>query len=178
MAERSNQNHEQRDILSLGPKFRIDVNNPQMGERGTNVFLQYAVTDDNSRQFASLDESGTFRVHNEKDIEIISGQKLKGDVGIEIATLKGSIEITCQGDGNILIKGSNVVVEAREDISLKAGRNISLSASQTVNLRGNKVQASGQSGNIMKAMGPVTGGVGSFVQRAFSKTQVGGDRLI
>ena len=178
MAERPNQNHEQRDILSLGPKFRIDVNNPQMGERGTNVFLQYAVTDDNSRQFASLDESGTFRVHNEKDIEIISGQKLKGDVGIEIATLKGSIEITCQGDGNILIKGSNVVVEAREDISLKAGRNISLSASQTVNLRGNKVQASGQSGNIMKAIGHVTGGVGSFVQRAFSKTQVGGDRLI
>jgi len=178
MAERQNQNHEQRDILSLGPKFRIDVNNPQMGERGTNVFLQYAVTDDNSRQFASLDESGTFRVHNEKDIEIISGQKLKGDVGIEIATLKGSIEITCQGDGNILIKGSNVVVEAREDISLKAGRNISLSASQTVNLRGNKVQASGQTGNIMKAIGHVTGGVGSFVQRAFSKTQVGGDRLI
>ena len=178
MAERPNQNYEQRDIDSRGPKFRIDVNNPQMGERGTNVFLQYAVTDDNSRQFASLDESGTFRVHNEKDIEIISGEKLRGDVGIEIATLKGHIEITCQGDGNILIKGSNVVVEAREDISLKAGRNISLSASQTGNLRGNKVQASGQSGNIMKAIGHVTGGVGSFVQRAFSKTQVGGDSLI
>ena len=178
MAERPNQNYEQRDIDSRGPKFRIDVNNPQMGERGTNVFLQYAVTDDNSRQFASLDESGTFRVHNEKDIEIISGEKLRGDVGIEIATLKGHIEITCQGDGNILIKGSNVVVESREDISLKAGRNISLSASQTVNLRGNKVQASGQSGNIMKAIGHVTGGVGSFVQRAFSKTQVGGDSLI
>ena len=108
MAERPNQNYEQRDIDSRGPKFRIDVNNPQMGERGTNVFLQYAVTDDNSRQFASLDESGTFRVHNEKDIEIISGEKLRGDVGIEIATLKGHIEITCQGDGHILIKGSNL----------------------------------------------------------------------
>ena len=70
------------------------------------------------------------------------------------------------------------MVEAREDISLKAGRNISLNASQTVNLRGNKVQASGQSGNIMKAIGHVAGGVGSFVQRAFSKTQVGGDSLI
>ena len=108
MAERPNQNYEQRDILSLGPKFRIDTNNPQMGERGTNVFLQYAVTDDNSRQFSALDESGSFRVHNEKDIEIVSGRKLKGDVGIQIATLKGSIEITCEGDGNILIKGSNI----------------------------------------------------------------------
>ena len=71
MAERPNQNHEQRDILSLGPKFRIDTNNPQMGERGTNVFLQYAVTDDNSRQFSALDESGSFRVHNEKDIDCL-----------------------------------------------------------------------------------------------------------
>ena len=99
-------------------------------------------------------------------------------MGIQIATLKGSFEITCDGDCNILIKGSNIVVEAREDISLKAGRNISLNASQTVNLRGIKVQASGQTGNIMKAIGHVTGGVGSFVQRAFSKTQVGGDSLL
>ena len=178
MSERQDQNYEQRIIESFGPKFRIDVNNPQMGEKGTNVFLQYAVTDDNSRQFTALDESGKFMCHNEKDIEIISGRKTKNDVGIEIATLKGSIEITCQGDGNILIKGSNVVVEAREDISLKAGRNISLSASQTVNLSGNKVQASGQGGNIMKAIGHVTGSVGSFVQRAFSKSKVGGDSLI
>ena len=117
-------------------------------------------------------------LHNEKDIEIVAGPKLKGDVGIDIKTLKGNIEITCQGDGSVLIKGSNVVVEAREDISLKAGRNISLSASQTVNLSGNKVQASGQSGNIMKAIGHVTGGVGSFVQRAFSKSKVGGDSLL
>ena len=175
---RENKNHEQRVIQSFGPKFRIDVNGTLMGQKGTNVYLLYAVTDDNSTQFQALDESGRFMLHNEKDIEIISGRKTKSDVGIEIATLKGSIEITCQGDGNILIKGSNVVVEAREDISLKAGRNISLSASQTVNLSGNKVQASGQGGNIMKAIGHVTGSVGSFVQRAFSKSKVGGDSLI
>ena len=175
---RENKNHEQRVIQSFGPKFRIDVNGTLMGQKGTNVYLLYAVTDDNSTQFQALSESGQFMLHNEKDIEIVAGSKLKKDVGIEIKTLKGNIEITCQGDGNILIKGSNVVIDASEDISLRAGRNISLSASQTVNLRGNKVQASGQTGNIMKAIGHVTGGVGSFVQRAFSKTQVGGDRLI
>ncbi len=175
---RENKNHEQRVIQSFGPKFRIDVNGTLMGQKGTNVYLLYAVTDDNSTQFQALSESGQFMLHNEKNIEIVAGPKLKGDVGIDIKTMKGNIEITCQGDGNVLIKGSNIVIDASEDISLKAGRNISLSASQTVNLRGNKVQASGQTGNIMKAIGHVTGGVGSFVQRAFSKTQVGGDRLI
>ena len=103
-------NHEQRVIQSFGPKFRIDVNSTLVGQKGTNVYLLYAVTDDNSTQFQALDESGRFMLHNEKDIEIVAGPKLKGDVGIDIKTLKGNIEITCQGDGSVLIKGSNVVV--------------------------------------------------------------------
>ena len=85
-------NHEQRVIQSFGPKFRIDVNSTLMGQKGTNVYLLYAVTDDNSTQFQALDESGRFMLHNEKDIEIVAGPKLKGDVGIDIKTLKGNID--------------------------------------------------------------------------------------
>mgnify|MGYP001166814990 FL=1 len=178
MTDRPNKNFEQRLIESFGPKFRIDVNSTNMGEKGTNVFLMYAVTDDNTRQFSALSESGRFMLSNEKDIEIVAGSKNNpGDVGIDIKTMKGNIEITCQGDGNVLIKGSNIVIQSAEDISLKSGRNISLSAAQTINLSANRVQASGYSGNIMKAIGHVTGGVGSFVQRVFNKTNVGGDLL-
>ena len=39
MAERENQNWERRLIDSFGPKYSIDVNNPQMGENGTKCFL-------------------------------------------------------------------------------------------------------------------------------------------
>ena len=85
-------NHEQRVIQSFGPKFRIDVNSTLMGQKGTNVYLLYAVTDDNSTQFQALDESGRIMLHNEKDIEIVAGPKLKGDVGIDIKTLKGNID--------------------------------------------------------------------------------------
>ena len=37
MAEKPNQNWEARTIDSKGPKFRIDVNNPQMGADGPNT---------------------------------------------------------------------------------------------------------------------------------------------
>ena len=57
-----------------------------MGQKGTNVYLLYAVTDDNSTQFQALSESGQFMLHNEKDIEIVAGSKLKKDVGIENPT--------------------------------------------------------------------------------------------
>ena len=42
MAEKPNQNWEQRVVDSRGPKFRLDVNNPQMGADGSNVYLMYA----------------------------------------------------------------------------------------------------------------------------------------
>ena len=54
---RENKNHDQRVIQSFGPKFRIDVNGTLMGQKGTNVYLLYAVTDDNSTQFQALSES-------------------------------------------------------------------------------------------------------------------------
>ena len=178
MAERQNQNWEGRAVDSYGPKYSLDVNNPQMGEKGANVFLQRATTDNEVRQFCALDEDGNYYVHNEGNIEIISGKKADGDVGINIASQKASISITCTGDGDILIKGSSVVIQAREDISLKAGRNISLNAPQTINLSANKVQANGKSGNIMKAIFHVMGGGGgSFVGRVFSKSRVGRDKL-
>ena len=178
MAERPNQNWEARDIDSRGSKFRIDVNNPQMGENGTNVFLQRAVTDNEVRQFSALDESGKYMLHNEGDVEIIAGKKVNGEVGINIASQKANIAITCTGDGDILIKGSSVVIQAREDIALKAGRNISLNAPQAINLSANKVQANGGSGNIMKAIFHVVGGAaGSFVGRVFANSRVGRDKL-
>ena len=178
MAERKDQNWERRLIDSFGPKYSLDVNNPQMGENGPNVFLQRAVTDNEVRQFSALDESGKYMLHNEGDVEIIAGKKVNGEVGINIASQKASIAITCTGDGDILIKGSSVVIQAREDISLKAGRNISLNAPTTINLNANKVQANGSSGNIMKAIFHVMGGGGgSFVGRVFSKSRVGRDKL-
>ena len=178
MAERKNQNWEGRVADTYGPKYSLDINNPQMGEKGTNVFLQRATTDNEVRQFCALDEDGNYYVHNEGNVEIVAGKKVNGAVGINIASQKANIAITCTGDGDILIKGSSVVIQAREDISLKAGRNISLNAPSTINLNANKLQANGKSGNIMKAIFHVVGGAaGSFVGRVFSKSRVGRDKL-
>tara|TARA_Y100001937_G_scaffold28518_1_gene41156 strand:+ start:329 stop:862 length:534 start_codon:yes stop_codon:yes gene_type:complete len=177
MSERENQNWERRFVNSVGPKFKVDVGNPQMGEDGENVFLQCSATDKEVRQFSCLTETGKLMLHNEGDIQVRTGKKANGDLGIDIATLKGSIAITCENNGNILIKGDNIIIEAREDIALKAGRNISLSAPQTINLSANRVEASGSTGNIMKAIFHVTKSAGSFVGRVFSRSKVGGDVL-
>ena len=125
MAEKPNQNWEARMIDSRGPKFRLDVNNPQMGEDGANVFLQYAVTDNKETNFCALSESGTYRLHNERTIEIVSGSKNSpSDVGVKISSIKGDIIINVVKNGDIRISGGSITVQANEEIDLKAGRNI------------------------------------------------------
>ena len=46
MSERpfDKQNWQNRSVQSFGPKFRIDMGNPQMGLNGTEVYNIYAVT--------------------------------------------------------------------------------------------------------------------------------------
>lgn len=172
MAERSNQNWEQRIVDSRGPKFRLDVNNPQMGSDGTNVYLMYAVTDNKVKQFSSLSESGTYRLHNEKSIEIVAGSKNSGtDTSISISSLEGDITISVAGNGQVKIKGGSVIVQADEDIDLKAGRNITLNAAQRILLRATKVDAKGLLGNLISKTS------GTFLQRIFKPTYVGPDYL-
>jgi len=172
MAEKPNQNWEARMIDSRGPKFRLDVNNPQMGKDGANVFLLYAVTDNKETHFSALSESGTYRLHNERTIEIVAGSKNNSsDTGILIHSDKGDIVIDVGKNGDVRISGRSVIVDANEDIDLKAGRNITLNAGSRILLRGLRVDAFGFLGNL------VANTVGTWLQQIFKPTFVGDDYL-
>lgn len=172
MSEKPNQNWEQRVIDSRGPKYRLDVNNPQMGADGPNTYLQYAVTDNKDKQFSALSESGVYRLHNERTIEVVAGSKNSAsDVGVKISSVEGDITITVMGNGQVKISGGSVIVQADEDIDLKSGRNITLNAASTITLNGIKVQAKGLIGNLIEKT------IGSFIQRVFQPTYVGQDYL-
>ena len=172
MGERTNQNWEPRYSDSKGPKYRLDTNNPQMGTDGTQVFLRYAVTDNKETNVEALSESGTYRLINERTIEVIAGSKNNpSDVGINIESIKGNINITVDKLGDILISGGSVSIQAKEDIDLKAGRNITLNAGSRILLRGIRVDAFGFLGNL------VANTVGTWLQQIFKPTYVGDDYL-
>ena len=171
MAERKDQNWERRDLDSRGPNFRIDVNNPQMGAHGPNVYMQYAVTDEGKKQFNALGQDGTYMVHNEKSIELVCGsENTTSDATVKISSVKGDITITVVENGDIKIKGGNIVMQSDGDIDLKAGRNINLNAGQNVMLKGMKAHASALTGNLVHS-------VGSWAERVFAKSKVGADYL-
>jgi len=172
MATKPDQNWERRDIDSRGSKFRIDVNNPQVGDRGANAWLQYGVTDDDKKQFTALSEDGTFMVHNEKTIEVVAGsENSSSDTTVRISSVKGDITITVVENGTIRIKASSIAIQATEDIDLKAGRNINLNASQSILLK------AGISANASALVGNLVHSIGSWIERIYKPTYVGTDYL-
>ena len=153
MAERpfDKQNWQGRSLTSFGPKFRLDMNNPQMGCNGTDVYNIYAVTDNNDVQVTGLTEGGTYHIYNDRSIEIIAGQKSESNgVDIVISGRNGDVCITAEKNGRVRIRAQNIMIDADEDVDIKAGRNITLDAgSGRVLLKGNKLDASGLSGNLV-----------------------------
>ena len=85
----------------------------------------------------------------------------EGGVDIVIAGMKGDVLITAMRDGQVKIKGANIVLQADEDIDLIAGRNININGKTKVLLKGNKVHADGLMGNLVESTS------GSFVMRIF-----------
>jgi hypothetical protein len=172
MAERpfDKQNWQGRSLTSFGPKFRIDMNNPQMGCNGTDVYNLYAVTNNNDVALTGLSEGGMYRIYNDRSIEIIAGQKSESNgVDIIISGRNGDVCITAEKNGRVRIRAQNIMIESDEDVDIKAGRNITLDAgSGRVLLKGNKLDASGLTGNL------VPEGT-SFGELVFADTFVGQD---
>ena len=163
MGTRPNENWEARTIDSRSPKFRIDVANPEMGAEGADVYKIYAVTDNDDVNLCALSEGGKYKIHNDKSIEIVAGMtNTEGGVDIVISGMKGDVLITAMRDGQVKIKGANIVLQADEDIDLIAGRNINVNGKAKVMLKGNKVQADGLIGNLVEETS------GSFVMRVFN----------
>jgi hypothetical protein len=172
MAERpfDKQNWQNRSLTSFGSKFRIDMNNPQMGCNSTDVYNLYAVTNNNDVCLTGLTEGGNYRIYNDHSIEIIAGQKSESNgVDIIISGRNGDVCITAEKNGRVRIRAQNIMIDADEDVDIKAGRNITLnSGSGRVLIKANKADCDALDGNLIP---PGT----SFGEQVFSGSFVGAD---
>lgn len=169
MATRPNENWYQRFVESYGPKFRIDISNPQMGENGSEVYSMYGVTNDGEVSLVGLSEGGMYHIYNDQSIEIVAGQKASSTgVDILITGKNGDVWITAEKSGKVKIRASQVIIDADKDIIMNAGRNVSINAGQKFTLNSNEIWADGLLGNL-------TPKETTFGQRVFEGSFVGTD---
>ena len=131
-------NWARRKIISYTPEFRIDVNNPTNGFLGPGVYEKYAHTDTGDISLTGMNQAGVYHIYNDQSIEIVGGagkNNDRGGVDIIITGMKGSVIITAQENGDIRIKGANIILEAKEDIKFKCGGNATFDVGQKFDIK-------------------------------------------
>ena len=131
-------NWARRKLVSYTPEFRIDVNNPTNGFLGAGVYEKYAHTDSGDISLCGMNQAGVYHIYNDQTIEIIGGGGInndRGGVDIVISGMKGSVVITAQENGDIRIKGANIIMEAKEDIKFKCGGNATFDVGQKFDIK-------------------------------------------
>ena len=90
-------NWENRQYINLGPKFRIESNNPQVGFNGPGVYDIYGNNSQGDVSLCGMTEGGIWRLYNDRTVEITGGQSgERGGVDICITGMKGSVH-HCNG---------------------------------------------------------------------------------
>jgi len=151
MAERSakNQNWQQRQITTFGPHFRIETGNPQMGMNGTITYDLFAQTESGDKSTVGMSNGGIYHIYNDQCIEMVGGQEdQSGGVNIQIVSKNGDVWITAEKNGEVKIRGKNIVIDADENIDLVAGNNIKLDAKNRILLKSNVADCDALRGNL------------------------------
>jgi hypothetical protein len=154
-------NYEARDYISIGPNVVMTTNDPRPNADSSAVFSTYCFTKENNQHNQIFNQSGSYKILNDKGIEIAAGNKgSDGNVDIHIVGQGGDICITAMSNGAVKIKAKTVMIESLEDLDLKAGRNININAgSGRIKLEANKIDEIAMNGNAV---------TNSFLMRAFS----------
>tara|TARA_B100002019_G_scaffold46759_1_gene39406 strand:- start:407 stop:904 length:498 start_codon:yes stop_codon:yes gene_type:complete len=141
--------YSKRDVDARSKSFKIDVNNPQEGQSGPEMFKIIGETPDGSIFTQSLAANGLLRITNEGTTEIVGGSKNEPDgVDIRIYASKGSITINAD-KGNLQLKGKNIFIETPGTFSVLAQKiQLGNDMTRSVNVQGFDAQLKAQDTNI------------------------------
>ena len=107
-----------------------------MGSDGSDIYALYGTSDENDISLVGMTQGGTYKIHNDRSIEMIAGAKAESTgCDITITGMNGDVNITAMKNGQIRICGSSIVFDADKDISFTAGNNFTIDAKTSINAK-------------------------------------------
>ena len=126
-----NQNWQKRQYDSYGPHFRIETANPELGVCGNIAYNLYGYADSGDTSNLGLMGNGQFNIFADQCITIDGGSKVDGGgVCVNIIGSRGDIAITAMDNGDVRIKGRNIIIDADENIEMLAGGKVSIDSAE------------------------------------------------
>ena len=131
MSAAESQNWQKRQYDSFGPHFRIETANPELGVCGNVAYNLYGYADSGDTSNLGLMGNGQFNIFADQCITIDGGAKVDGGgVCVNIIGSRGDIAITAMDNGDVRIKGRNIIIDADENIEMLAGGKVSIDSAE------------------------------------------------
>ena len=149
MSERSQdlQNWAARDQESYGPHFRIDTGNPEYGFGGGTIYALIAEKNKQS-SYLGMTEDGQYNLMNDECISITGGVTKNGGACVNIIGKNGDVTITAMRNGDVKIKGRNIIVDADDSIRLESKKNVVIKGSNSIFLDTPTLNTNAMNGNL------------------------------
>ena len=132
MAENSDlQNWQGRQVESFG-RLRIETGNPELGNDGATVYALIAEGTSGNTSHVSMTEGGQYNILNDDCITITGGVEKTGGKCINLIGLNGDVTITAMENGDIRIKGKNVIIDADDNINIHSKKNVTIKGDSSI----------------------------------------------
>ena len=151
------------------PNFKFQTGNPTYGYGGGTVFSQQ-MEQNNQTGYWGMTEDGQMNLFNDDTITLSGGNTKEGGDCINIVGANGSVNITAMENGDIKIKGTNVIIDADQNINIMSKKNVTISGKSSIFFDTPNLATNAMTGNL--APRDVT-----FGGLVFRGTKVGGNAI-
>lgn len=151
------------------PNFKFQTGNPTYGYGGGTVFSQQ-MEQNNQTGYWGMTEDGQMNLFNDDTITVSGGNTKEGGDCINIVGANGSVNITAMENGDIKIKGTNIIIDADQNINIMSKKNVTISGKSSIFFDTPNLATNAMTGNL--APRDVT-----FGGLVFRGTKVGGNAI-
>ena len=149
MSAAESQNWQKRQYDSFGPHFRIETANPELGVCGNVAYNLYGYADSGDSSNLGLMGNGQFNIFADQCITIDGGANVEGGgLCVNIIGSKGDIAITAMADGDVRIKGRNIILDADENIEMIAGGKVDIDSAEILAVKQNNTTIKAQKTSV------------------------------
>lgn len=147
----------------------VETGNPTVGLGGGTVFQR--VTEQNNQTTAcSITEDGQYNLFVDDTMTLVGGVTKNGGTCFNIVGANGDVTITAMNNGDIKIKGSNIIIDADENINIMSKKNVTIQGKNSIFFDTPNLATNAFTGNL--APRDVT-----FGGLVFRGTKVGGNAI-
>ena len=125
----------------------VETGNQTVGFGGGTVFQR--VTEQNDQTtVCAITEDGQYNLFVDDTITLVGGVTKDGGTCFNIVGKNGDVTITAERNGDIKIKGSNILIDADENINITSKKNVTIKGSNSIYFDTPNLNTNAMTGNL------------------------------